>query len=68
MTAYAIDISEMRTVQGEVELSARLKSLGWAKVDRFTSHNVYKDRRGKIIGVTVFMPRIGPCEHINYVL
>lgn len=68
MTAYAIDISEMHTVKGEIELSTRLKTLDWAKTERFYSHNVYKNSKGKIIGVTVFMPQIGPCEHINYVL
>jgi hypothetical protein len=68
MTNYAIDISEMQTLQGEIEMSRRLKALNWQRTERFTSHHVYKNGGGKIIGVTVFMPNIGPGEHIHYVL
>jgi hypothetical protein len=60
------DISEMTIVKGEVAMSRRLKELGWANTEQFANRTVYKNRRGEVIGITLFWHQ-GGTDHTHFV-
>lgn len=77
MTKYTVlpinspifDQSGMEQIEcGEIAMGARLKLLGWSKTESCGRRNIYRNRDNKVIGVTVYRPQDGPCEHTHYAL
>ena len=77
MTKYTVmpigfpicDLSNMEQIEcGEAVMNKRLVSLGWSKTEGFGGYNIYRNRDNEVIGVTVYRPQDGPCEHTHYAL
>ena len=61
-----IDISNMQKMPcGEHVMGERLRALGWDRTEQFFTRAIYL-AKGKRIGVTVYQPNLGPCEHTHY--
>jgi hypothetical protein len=61
-----IDISNMEKMpSGEHAMAERLRVLRWDRTDQFFNHAIYL-AKGRQIGVTIYQPHLGPCEHSHY--
>lgn len=61
-----IDISNMeKMLSGEHAMAERLRALKWDRTNQFCSYTVYL-AKGLEIGVTIYQPHLGPCEHTHY--
>lgn len=54
----------IRQPVNEVDLSKMLRKLQWVSTEKRPNHNIYRNSKNEIIGVTVFA---GRCECWHYV-